>query len=955
MSELTKRAEEMATHYSISPMSIFDVGLDMLEGVYKGTLDISNATSPAVKSWELAATVGAAGMIHGEHLTRRQYASLAQTTEDLFYHMSDEDHAGRFGSPLRNVEIMVAISTEDIRREAVEDLTSGMNKVTIPRDSVYRVAGNSFYAHYPIDLLVDTDGTISARYDITVTSPLKTIRETAIETRVMRSHTGVEFIHLKIQADQLDIISESVPVTDASGGKLAINFADTFYHARAYQTANGTNWTELVTTHVRDQYDPNTPTVIFEVIDGLLKVTMPDVYITNGLANGTLRIDILTTKGPLTIDMSEYQTGDWTYAWNDYNSEAGVYLEALARVDTGFLYSIDRYTGGTSPMTFAELKNQVVYNLGSKAAPLTLEELRARLDKDGYRLAVQKNTVMSRVFTMSKELSKPGKEDLSSSVGVASYPFVIDRERGDYSEHFTHIDGLTVIKPSMLYYENLGGITAMSNDEVRMFKLQSSRAMADTLNENNIMYSPFYYVLDENLAVFEARPYYLSAPKSHGVSHVNNNPDLGYTVMTTDVKINWSSDNQRYEMVVTAAIPANGQDYHAVLNYTDPDSGEQWDLVGIPSPVSSTSMEFRFGLGSRLDIDHENNFTLTGLLGNSATSIPRVNLEDTTFDLVYVTPGAGNGLFSAVLAENHLNTDVIRISHERLALQFGRHAAGFYTNTRVLIDKPTYKLHQEDVYDVHEVDVVERDEFGPALVDDGNGNKTFVYLARAGDRKRDPVSGEDIIIHAKGTEVRNIVTGQPEIDEEARISYEVRLTLMDAAVAFGETDEIIAYRGNIPTEIMQILDTDVKDIDPSLIENTEVFYEPAATASVSRVRIEGGREIVISTALGFVVDAVLTQTAYSNTALRESIRSAIKDTIVSRLEDRRYSNSDLIADLTKLSPNEVKSISVVSPIQTSQIGELIDDNAVWSVGRKVIALTTGVIDVVDDIEVRFNI
>ena len=50
--------------------------------------------------------------------------------------------------------------------------------------------------------------------------------------------------------------------------------------------------------------------------DDQLTVTIPQIYITNNLISGTIRIDIYSTKGELSMNLSTYSSDAFGYKWH---------------------------------------------------------------------------------------------------------------------------------------------------------------------------------------------------------------------------------------------------------------------------------------------------------------------------------------------------------------------------------------------------------------------------------------------------------------------------------------------------------------------------------------------------------------------------------------------------------------------------------------------------------------
>jgi hypothetical protein len=243
--------ENLGGHLTVSPASIEEQIYDVIEGAYENRFDIVDATSPFTKMIEMGAATAAGCIYRSEILTRRQHPELAQAMTDLFYHMSDRDHLGVFSSPLQNVPIWLGFGAESLRENAVFDPVIGMRKVTIPADTTFTNGGFTFFLHWPVDIFISNDNQITAKYDLSKTSPVKSRASNICKFRTTYIKEE-EYFYVILDVDQLSIVSQTTTISDLSGSKLNIVYEDTFYFARVFMSDDEVTWTEVHTTHAEN-------------------------------------------------------------------------------------------------------------------------------------------------------------------------------------------------------------------------------------------------------------------------------------------------------------------------------------------------------------------------------------------------------------------------------------------------------------------------------------------------------------------------------------------------------------------------------------------------------------------------------------------------------------------------------------------------------------------------------
>ncbi|AXH70840.1 virion structural protein [Vibrio phage BONAISHI] len=945
--------ESLSGHLLLSPASVIDPTMQLVDEIYGGEYDITNANSPWIKLLECSATHAAASHNQSNVLLRKQYPKLAETFEDLYLHMSDDDFLGRFSTPNSNVVVWFAAPVSAIIEQAVLDPAIGLQKLTIPADTTYVVDNTTMFQHWPVDLIVSSDQRVTARYNLDFSTPVKTKTSNVIEyyTATLNS---VPYFFVAIECDQLLPKEDTSPVSVATGGLISVNYVDQFYYARVFSSTNGATWTELKTTHTDQTFDPAVPTAVLTVRSGVLDVRIPEIYLTNGLVSGTIKVITMTTKGYTELALSTFDSSVWRARFNDFNDLTQTWSSNLGKINDYVIFGRDTFKGGKGERTFEELKNIVVYNTLDKPAPFTDDELRAELDADGFRVSKQKDTITQRTFVASSSLPAPTrKSDLTSPIGMTNGDVIIDDARTDLTSVLKKLENFTVIRPKALF-QSSGGVYSIVDDGTKStIENYTVSERAEALNSQELYYTPFHYVMDSSEPIFDVRAYWLQSPREYARSFVANNPSLGFLVSTSSVEASFDIDTDTYKLVLTSEAPGNGGDIKAVLNLTDAVTGDRWDMVAQGSTVDARTYTFTFNIQSWLDIDSDGFFTIEGFTGDDAEVRPRISLDSTVIDVVYVIDGNETSSFDSKLARKALTETVTAISYEQLTMTWGKYLDKLYVKTRPLSEPPVYERYATDSIVTYEKDIFQTDDSGYVLAPNDDGDLEPVILYNAGDIMYEDDGVTPKYYHRAGDVVLDPISQLPKEIEPESIKREIRFLLLDAALLYSDTDEIVAYRDTIPDFIIDTNGNEIVEYNNRLLEETELFYEPIATRIASRVIVEQGRERIINAALKWAITVQLYEGSFNNDGIRENIKTSIRAVLAKLSENREISVSQVYDELEDLSTQDIRSIKVESPFGTNNIATLTEDNSKWSIASVAVPLSTGQLDIQDDIDITW--
>ncbi len=958
-----------ARRHMANPKLVVSDALDMLERATQGTMDIASPVSPYMHSLETSAVNASALYLEQEAEHRRTYPSLAQTQDDLYRHMSNEDYAGRFSQPAR-ATFFIMMSLEEIRAKAVAVDSTGVRKLTIPRHSQVTVANTVFTMQYPIDIRIMPHGGLSVVYDNSKPSPLYSLESNVVKYSIRRwAADGVdqEYLSLEVPLFQLNIESHNYTTNRSQLSEQSFAFTDNFHYARVFRSRADGSWEEIRTTHTDQVFDPSVPTAVLKVIGQQLLIRIPQVYQTTGQINSELRVDIYTTRGPMEMSLSDYQVGQYVARWQDLdNTVPDVHAEAFARLAHMAIFSDSTVSGGRPPMSLSALRERVVTNsLGKVNVPITTVNIGSRLADMGYDMVLDVDNITNRQFLATRSLPDPSNMNTISGAGCTMLTMTESMENlaklptvKDNGERIT-------ILPDTLFQNVNGMISIVPQPVIDSLNSMPIDVRARRINENNYLYSPFHYVLDMTNDRFEYRPYYLDNPEILHRNFVWENPTAAIEVAVRRSQITRVEDGYLITLVVRGGDTwKNLQDDQIFCQlgfYPTNERNRAYQNGSLAGVTESGDRVYTFLIGTEYDLDSTDSLRVnTFQMFDDPVHVYSCPLE-LDFEVFFavsqlVVEDFQPSSIDAEMGTNILPDDAIGLSQERLRVRLGHALDGLWTASRSVASPHHYRRHLSDVPAVYEQTVYKRDPESGAIeyvINEDTGEVEFVVLHEKGD----PVlndQGEPVIKYYAG-DVMYDIEGNPIIESSRRVLRQIDLFLIDGVYWFATDQASLDYRAQIPGVLVGWLQQDIAQVQGILLEKTKLFFYPKSTLGNVNVKVMENRTVSINSAQSFMVNFHLSGTAYRDAELRASLTNVAKQVIHQQLQNAVVSTSDIIAALRDQVASDAISVSVSglggeTPYDTVT---LMDHSARLSIRKKAVAKADGTIGVEDDVAVNF--
>lgn len=951
--------------YIANPTRIHQYMLRLLESASNGEAIVVDPTNPFAFLLEASTAVASAAINKAESLTRRQYSTLATTYEDLYHHMSDADYLGRFASPSSTV-MSLLLGLDEVRTKAVTENNAGVKLLTIPRYAKFTVAEIPFTLLYPIDIRILRHGGIRVTYNDDELLEIKTLESNIVDWHVV-SIEGKEWLKIDIPLQQLDLHRNLIQVNMVTGVRKEFNITGSFYHCEAYNQVNG-EWVRIRTTHSDRVYDPTIPTVCLKVLNGAVRVDIPQVYLNNKSISDAVRIDIFTTQGPLTMSLAGYNTNSFEAKWNNIpGSVISQWSAPLNAFNSISIMSVHTVEGGARELTFNELRERVITRTTStEGLPITKHQLGARLRDLGFDLVTNIDDITDRQFIATKTLPAGQHEGSVSGMGVTVQTlFASLRRIGDFPFVLKNDDRYTIL-PEQLYTLDNGILNILSEHKQLEYKnITDAAVLTEQVNDHHVLYTPYYYVIDRAGNTLDTRIYDMDNPVLSSRFFFNSNLTLGAKFDILGYKIIPNETNDGYELYVQADLgatfkkfPANMLDIQ--MSFKGTNGNARFYVTGAAqTPVDEDGLfigdtyVWKFDIKTRYDVNVNDELLL----------LPQYApvLLTHEFDIVAVQKGwlpdsyEPSDLDSIVKESNEAGGQWIAVTQEKIIIKFGERLERLYNRTRTILDNTAVATRTTDEPMTYDVDVFEYDETGTISFAYDSATKQIVAnkLHDAGDIVYDEFG--NMLYRWRAGDIIKDVQGNPVYkDNGLGLTREIDMILFDAKYYFANSPIIQRYKKELVQLINKWVNVDMVALNHQLLERSEMFFHPSITKGNIKVVADNNKHIVIDTQQTFVITFFMNEIRYNDAALREAIKKTAIQTLYDGLQFTTVSKDSLINRLRAAIGDDIVSVDLEGFLRDGWRAATLSDPAhKLSFAKRLVSRANGEYSVEDAVDVKF--
>lgn len=948
-----------------NPFAVIQYHFDYLNEVTDGKVTIVDPTNPFVALMECSAVNTAINIGETKTALRYQYASLAQTPDELYSHMCDKDFIDRFATPSSTTFTFVFLFS-DIANKLVYDPSEDCYKGIIPRDTSVTVDNITFTMQYPIVFRKFHDGSIKVMYDASIDSPIDALTSNVMEPVLRNDKDNVTWLFLDVPMRQFKINTTYFPIQRSIPFNETLVFEREFFYARVYQRNDKTNnqWKEIKTTHTDQVFDIADPTAVLKVFGQNLTVFIPPVYVTTELITGELRIDLYTTNGYLNLNLSTYLPTAYDTRLNviDTVRDTSDYTNIMTQL-TYYVFNKNLVNGGKGWISFDKLRERVIMNaMGDRKIPITNVNLQAEVEDIGFSLVKNIDTVTNRVFLASQKLPTPLAKTLNTAanMGIAT---LISSVTDLVNNAFVYSNGPRVTLSSKNLYRNINGqVSILTPQEIDALLLLPRSELTALVNQRQYLYTPFYYLLDGSKNEFEIRVYNLDYPKASNLGFESQNQTLQLQVNTS--KYFLTKVPSGYELTL---VTRSGNHYKNL-----PDSSVQVQLAfysknessltyfnGTQTGLTSDGERiFTFTLMTDYDVDEDGYLSITnGRMHTNEYLRTWVKLSD-QFHIFHTTnsitndfkPDESNKLIGSFI----LPESAACVTYEKLDIELGKSLKHLWTRSRSIPTGLTYETYPEDIPMYYSEDVYGTDPItGSIFKVTPTGELEYIILHRRGDPVLDN-DGNQVYIHRKG-DVK-LVDGQPIHSSQLSVAKEFDILFIDGKYWFCDDRSFVDYRDEINATLVTWITESLTDINNRLLEQSRLYFYPKTTLGMVRVLPTALTPTYINAEQSLVLDLYVRDTVYKDLTLRNTLKSAAIKLLDSRITEKTIIIDDLQEELKAIFKESVTSLRLSSLGGSENYNMLVvvDDHTRLCLKKSLVALQDGTLIVEEDVDVRFH-
>ncbi len=953
-----------------NPVAIQRASLLRLRDIKDGKIDTPDATSPFAWAIETSAVNTAAFLEANELSTRRQYPSVAQTVEDIYLHMSDKDYVDRFATPA-STNFFILIEKNALEKALVLDLNTGISKVTIPRNTEFVIEGIAFSIQYPIDIKKLNHGGYQVTYNTDKESPLQVLTTNQVEYEFITPQNGHNFLLLKVPAQQFWIKSVETTLTSVKTFNKNIKFDDYFYYARIFvkNYLTGNEWFEIKTTHTDQAYDPNVATAVLKVTPNNLNVFIPQIYFTNGLASGKIRIDIYQTRGAINLNLASFNPNSFIAKWqaidtNDITQE----VANFRNISEIIIYSKDVVNGGTLELEFEELRRRVINGTtGSRDLPITNVQIEDSLKSNGFNIVKNVDVVTNRTFLATRELIKPFDEKLITAAATSTQSLLLTLK--EIAKHpFVHDNGLRVtLSPKLIYNNNNGQLEVVSAQVINDILNSSAEDAAKKINNADYVYSPFHYCLDATNDDFKVRPYYLDNPTADIRQFIDNNDStlleantqlfafvrtsFGYR-LTVQVK-----GNENYKQLPDSSLFAQmyfipkGELSPAFLN---------GDFISRTTEGGAVfSFDFYTNFDLELGSDNKSYLYLTSFIMSNLLGQPvGANLKQ-DFNIIFGSFDQISASWIPQQIDNHIGQFLLgnfgyAITEESFRLEFGQYLENLWSGSRSFPSINNYRKYDIDIPARYQEDVYEEDPVTKTIFHlDANNNVYYKIKHKKGDIIYDENGA--IVLESKAGDLMRDANNKPIPIDSVEIARQVDIMVVEGSYYFSTDVSSSTYKSNFISAIVDWVIDDLARLKKQTLEETFIYFYPVTNMGNLRVIGENGTATFIKAGQSFKVRLFVKEQVMNNGDLRNNLTNSTIRVIDEELKSNLISISSIESRLKDVYGSDVMSVELSGLGGTSnhQVITLIGNGDRISIRKKITPQSDGKLIVEEDVTVEF--
>lgn len=924
----------LASSILVNPASVQSLVLTEFQNRLGGIYSVADPNNSFNLLLEASSSMNAQSVRWMESQFDAQYAVRATTSAELYNNMSDFDYLSMVAGP--SITTLNLTFNADYLIANAANYNTFYNRVVIPVWTQFTVGPLTFGIYYPINIDINIiTNSINVLWDTTTNNPLKPLTTNMVPF-VQYSSGGLNLITLTIPVAQFATTTQTYPVVAQQGFIKSISYANQFYAARVFTNLPSGTWTELAYTLSETVYDPTNPTakLVIQNDTNILTVSIPQIYFTNGQIGNQVQVVIYTTMGAISIDLTSVEVSSCNCDFGLGNmgvSPNALILSNLATIDlTPAEVTI---TGGSSALSFAELRNLVVNGGLYTSVPVTPAELTAYAAKQGFSITKYIDNVTDRIYYASNTISGgqngyimvttatisvqlPSTNGLSSNSTLPST--VLNSTLPSTILNFSSENAVTILPTTIYSYNTLTNIcTPLTDTAVSVLTGMAKPAFATEVNTNTYTQCPFHIVTYTGSQYPLTKSFDLMNPTASTIRYIADNVNLTPQMSIVSAAVIHNGNGTlgytlRLGVTKTTTMATIAESNITVYLSANDINGDTFYGVATLSGTASTSNLYVYELAipttyyiSQQDTFRSSMLTFTGS-GLTTIDIPLA----TTFTItcliaptLYPTVPQNMNLMNNIAAPYN---QLLGVCQQQLDVVFGMDLSShLYNTTNALWSSTTYAAWPTNVYQTYPEDVYAKDPTTGGLVYTISGTPPAVHLTKLhsqGDQILDS-SNNPILLYAAGTPKLDSLGNPIVLNNTARqLNYYVSSMMFDMRLFYSSNTADIAFVKNLTNQLLSYFTT-LTTVQGNLLEQTSLYYKPNNTMGVATFSSGNNTPLSLNLGFSFSFVAYVSQATIDNPALTAAI----------------------VADITSITQTEMtKSIISLTEIADTIRSQLVD-------------------------------
>lgn len=803
---------------------------------------ISSATNPFVMLVESTASLSSALAIESRNIIRKKFPSLAQTVDDIFQHLTDEELDYIFATP---AEATIRFSLEVTKLKSSGYKPTGANyfETEIPTGSVVNVHDYSFTIINPI--LIRIYDKIETPYVEVLTSsdkmayPDPSIINAKRAAQIVHGNTPIPFIEFDVPLKQVTIKTVTSTINKSTGCTITVPLSDQYCASTVTVKGDstGNKEIELQQTFSEDYLDPSTPKVYTSLGDGKVTFKIPDIYVRSGLISGSVTVKVYQTKGVINLPLKSFTADEFSIVYGKRKSPSETTITSQSIV----MRAVSNLVGGKNAMSLDELKKSLIQGTtGPLDIPITDYQIVKSGENLNYSISKVEDSLTKRKYIASKSLPKPDR-----TTQIKAMPDVFMNKVGVMYEEIEAFfpecvkTNMFLIKARTVFKENNGKLLITPQSELNEINGMEILNKIQHYKDNKYFYNPFTYIVDMSEETTKTRVYYLDNPIMESLRVINKNLNLTdvnatiekYGVYRTDngyeilIKLlgdnGYNKINKKY-VKLQLGLPIDGNGY--VYFYGE--YNEQDDC-------------FHFKLETSDFITQDDKIQIL----NGESDIPtRFTTLYSKMEVICYVVDPNVKDIKGYLRENIMDTnpDKASLFLDTINIRFGRKIDYMWSETYSSYTDRQYKRYKSDVFKTYEENVYATDVNGNMMFEKQSDTQIrSIILHRKGDQVLD-AGGAPIKLHSAGDIVLDEY-GDPIIDTIPGVIKYVDILMLEYEFMLVSSVEGINLREMIMSFFEEMLFNELPSLNGKLLEQTDIYYKSNRSVNPVSVTVNGSK------------------------------------------------------------------------------------------------------------------